>query len=70
MSDFALLLRTSRKAAGLSQEDAARVLGVQPSTVSRWERCAHEPHPLQARVARQQMAVWLRETPDIDRRRG
>ena len=34
------LLRQNREAAGLSQSDVARFLGVAPSSVSRWEAAA------------------------------
>ena len=70
MTDFAILLRTSRKAAGLSQETAAQLVGVTTSTLSRWECGRHRPHRLQLRVARQRIEEAWRDAPDIDRRRG
>lgn len=36
---------THRKACGYSQESLAREIGVDPSTVRRWESGAHEPQP-------------------------
>ena len=69
MTDFAVLLRTSRRAAGLSQEDAARQVGVTTATLSRWESGRHQPHRLQLRVARQCIDEAWRNAPEIDRRR-
>lgn len=36
-------LRLLREGSGLSQSDVARFIGVDPSQVSRWERCAARP---------------------------
>lgn len=45
-------LRKARKARRLSQEDLARLVGVSPATISRWERMAdiHYPEAAEARV--------------------
>ncbi len=40
-----LRLAQRRKAVGLSQESLAEVLGVDPSTVRRWERADNDPQP-------------------------
>ena len=53
MSDFGILLRTSRQAAGLTQEVAAQLIGVTKDTLARWESGRNKPHALQAYMARQ-----------------
>ena len=40
-----MLLRQARRAAGLTQEEVAEQLDVNPSTVGRWERGETEPYP-------------------------
>ena len=67
--DFGVLLRNSRRAAGLSQEDAARQVGVTAATLNRWERGHHRPHRLQLLAARQCIEEAWRNAPEIDRRR-
>ena len=69
MSDFGILLRTSRQAAGLTKEVAAQLVGVTTSTLSSWESGRHKPHALQAHVARQCIEHAWRDSPVIDRQR-
>jgi transcriptional regulator with XRE-family HTH domain len=42
-TDFPTALRAAREAAGLSQSQLARELGVESQTVSRWERGVAKP---------------------------
>jgi len=44
-------LRACRRRAGLSQERLARLLGIDPSTLSRWERNLRDPTGRYARLA-------------------
>ena len=40
---FGRNLKSAREAAGISQEQLARKIDVVVYTVSKWERCEHEP---------------------------
>jgi DNA-binding XRE family transcriptional regulator len=51
----AVSLRAAREAAGASQGDLARLLGVSRSTVNRIERGKQKPHPKLAAM----IEVWM-----------
>lgn len=52
MEAFAAALREIRRRAGLSQEDLARMVGVERTTVTKWESGHNEPAlPVFAKIA-------------------
>jgi transcriptional regulator with XRE-family HTH domain len=60
-SDVGARLRTARRAAGLTQKQLAQELGVEPITVSRWERGVTSPS-----LARLRRIAQLTETTVSD----
>ncbi|WP_417601661.1 helix-turn-helix domain-containing protein [Pararhodobacter oceanensis] len=66
MDDWAIKIRTSRKAKGLTQGEYASLLGVDITTVSRWERGLVVPSPsVQRTLARLQFARGVDNHPVI-----
>ena len=54
-------LREAREAAGLTVADAAAELGVERTTLYRWEASSRTPSPLTERVLREAVSRWLRK---------
>lgn len=65
--DLADVLRTWRKQAGLTQEEAAEALGVDPSQLSRWENGKQLPKHNRSKAL---AAVYRISRADISERLG
>jgi len=61
-------LAAAREAAGYTQEDLAAKLNVERTTISRWERGAHLPHPWQRHSLAAALRVSLDGLDDLLRR--
>ena len=51
-------LRTVRRRLGMTQEDAARRLGVSRFSVNQWELGRHKPMPICRRILELALADW------------
>ena len=54
-------LREAREAAGLTVAEAAAELGVERTTLYRWEQGTRTPSVLTERVLREAVSRWLRK---------
>src|SRR5260370_41057787 len=61
-----LKLRNTRKAKGLTIEEAAELIGVAPVTYSRWERLRQKPHPSHQQLLLQTFGPDMELDGEID----